>query len=54
MIDLRAMHDIDYEERRPGITKIFEEVQTQNPGMDREDVLAKAKILWHEREDDDR
>lgn len=39
----------NYEERRPGITAIIEELQQQNPGWSYDTTVAFAKEEWHKR-----
>lgn len=39
---------VDNEARRPGFTKIFEEIRKENPRMDFNLAMHKAKERWHE------
>ena len=34
------------EERRPGVTKLFERIRAAHPSWDPSDVLNRAKLLW--------
>ena len=44
----QVLYKIDHEKRRPGITLLFKDIQEKYPHMSYDQILAKAKELWHE------